>query len=86
MKKAIGTLPEKTPEEKQREMSMISMFLHLKREYASVLILRHIKHYTYKQISEELDIPISAVKTWLHRGRAYVVSVAEAMGAEIIDQ
>lgn len=39
-------------------------------KYQMVLVLRHFQDLTYEEIAHQLSIPISSVKTHLHRARA----------------
>jgi len=37
--------------------------------YRSIVILREIQDMKYEQISDELELPLNTVKSYLHRGR-----------------
>ncbi len=43
---------------------------HLRAEYRTAVILRHIESRPYEEIAEIMDVPIGTVKTFLHRARA----------------
>jgi RNA polymerase sigma-70 factor (ECF subfamily) len=41
----------------------------LKEPYRSIVILREIEDFQYDEICGALDLPMSSVKVYLHRGR-----------------
>ena len=43
---------------------------HLRPEYRTVILLRHVEGYAYEEIAEVMEIPLGTVKTYLHRARA----------------
>ncbi len=42
---------------------------HLRPEYQTAVLLRHVEGYTYDEIAEIMDLPLGTVKTYLHRAR-----------------
>lgn len=42
---------------------------HVPKKYREVLVLRDLHNFTYKEISEILDLPVSLIKIRLHRAR-----------------
>ena len=42
---------------------------HLRPEYRTVVLLRHVEGYAYDEIAEVMDLPLGTVKTYLHRAR-----------------
>ena len=43
---------------------------HLRPEYQTAVLLRHVEGYTYDEIAEIMELPLGTVKTYLHRARA----------------
>lgn len=42
---------------------------HLRPEYRSCILLRHVEGRTYEEIAEILSLPLGTVKTYIHRAR-----------------
>lgn len=42
---------------------------HLRPEYRSCILLRHVEGRSYEEIAELLDLPLGTVKTYIHRAR-----------------
>lgn len=42
---------------------------HLRPEYQSCILLRHVEGRPYEEIAEMLDLPLGTVKTYIHRAR-----------------
>ena len=42
---------------------------HLREEYRTVIVLRHVEGYAYDEIADIMDLPLGTVKTYLHRAR-----------------
>src|SRR6266545_726879 len=42
---------------------------HLRPEYRSCILLRHVEGYSYQEIAETLELPLGTVKTYIHRAR-----------------
>ncbi|AUM63613.1 RNA polymerase [Brevibacillus laterosporus] len=66
------TLVDKqTPEyillEKERKQILQSHLLALDESYRTVLMLRHHEHFSYKEIGDILEIPVTTVQMRLHR-------------------
>ncbi|HEY2824693.1 MAG TPA: sigma-70 family RNA polymerase sigma factor [Gemmatimonadales bacterium] len=43
---------------------------HLRPEYRSCILLRHVEGRSYEEIAEILELPLGTVKTYIHRARA----------------
>ena len=41
----------------------------LKEPYKSIVVLRELQDLSYEEISEALELPLTTVKVYLHRGR-----------------
>jgi RNA polymerase sigma-70 factor (ECF subfamily) len=65
-----GTLnPEENMIQKQDELMLMKYIEAMKPKYRKLIELRYIREYAYKEISEELNIPIGTVKTQLLRAK-----------------
>ena len=42
---------------------------HLRAEYRSCILLRHVEDKSYEEIAQILDLPLGTVKTYIHRAR-----------------
>lgn len=42
---------------------------HLRPEYRSCILLRHVEGRPYEEIAEMMDLPLGTVKTYIHRAR-----------------
>ena len=42
---------------------------HLRPEYRSCIMLRHVEGRSYEEIATTLDLPLGTVKTYIHRAR-----------------
>ncbi len=42
---------------------------HLRPEYRSCILLRHVEGRSYEEIATTLDLPLGTVKTYIHRAR-----------------
>lgn len=42
---------------------------HLRPEYRSCIIMRHVEGRSYEEIATTLDLPLGTVKTYIHRAR-----------------
>lgn len=54
---------------KESQAELYKIMADLPEKYKISLILRHIYHYTYKEIGNLLEVPSGTVKTWIYRGR-----------------
>jgi RNA polymerase sigma-70 factor (ECF subfamily) len=43
---------------------------HLREEYRTAILLRHVEGYAYEEIADIMEVPLGTVKTYLHRARA----------------
>ena len=73
--------PGETPEQEVLALELGSeieaAISHLRAEYRTVVILRHVENRPYEEIAEIMDVPIGTVKTFLHRARS---ELREALG------
>lgn len=49
--------------------AIFSSFIGLPNNIRKALTLRFVDEYSYKDIAEELDIPLNTAKTWVSRGK-----------------
>lgn len=61
--------PEVTREQNERDESVRSAVLGLPAHYRAVIELRHFQEMSYAEISAELQVPLSDVKSHLFRAR-----------------
>lgn len=52
---------------------------HLRPEYRTVILLRHVEGYAYDEIAETMELPLGTVKTYLHRARNELKKLLEPM-------
>ncbi len=63
-------LPEDKAIQRERYEKIQSCIASLKPEYRTVIILRDIQNYSYREIAEILHIPLGTVKSHISRARA----------------
>jgi len=54
---------------------------HLREEYRTVILLRHVEGYAYDEIAEIMALPLGTVKTYLHRARGELRKSLAHLGA-----
>lgn len=69
--------PEEELIENQEENEVKNIINIMPSTYSEVLKLRYLKHCSYKEISEKLEIPINNVKVRIMRGRKLLVEYIE---------
>ncbi|MEZ4417879.1 MAG: sigma-70 family RNA polymerase sigma factor [Gemmatimonadota bacterium] len=50
---------------------------HLRPEYRTAVLLRHVEGYAYEEIAQIMEIPLGTVKTYLHRARHELMDLLE---------
>lgn len=63
-------LAETVANEDNPERQVEEALHHLPEPYRTVVILREIQELTYEEIQETTELPMSSVKSYLHRGRS----------------
>jgi RNA polymerase sigma-70 factor (ECF subfamily) len=61
--------PEENMIRQQEELKLMQFIESMKPKYRKLIELRYIKEYAYREIAEELNIPIGTVKTQLMRAK-----------------
>ncbi|MDR0724469.1 MAG: sigma-70 family RNA polymerase sigma factor [Prevotellaceae bacterium] len=61
--------PEENMIQQQEEMRLIKYIESMKPKYRKLIELRYIKEYAYREIAEELNIPLGTVKSQLLRAK-----------------
>lgn len=56
-------------EAKELGTSIERAIAHLRPEYRSCIMLRHVEGRSYEEIATTLDLPLGTVKTYIHRAR-----------------
>ena len=69
--------PEEELIENQEDTEVKKLINLLPENYSEILNLRYLQHCSYKEISEELNIPINNVKIRIMRGRKLLVETIE---------
>lgn len=72
---------EETIEKLERE-DLINAISTLKDEYRDVLLMRVFSEMSYDEISEELGIKVSSVKTHLNRAKKELKKIVEEQGEQ----
>lgn len=54
---------------------------HLRPEYRSCIMLRHVEGRSYEEIASTLDLPLGTVKTYIHRARHELRQALEELRA-----
>lgn len=62
-------LPEDEVESLELQQSVQEEILKLPEKYRAVIVLKYIEELSLKEISDILGLPISTIKTRIHRGR-----------------
>ena len=78
--KANISSPEELLIDLQEEDFVKDLIEDLPENYSEVLKLRYLLNRSYKEISQELDIPLNNVKVRIMRGRKLLVEMIEASG------
>lgn len=52
---------------------------HLRPEYQTCIILRHVEGRPYDEIADILELPLGTVKTYIHRARAELREILEPL-------
>jgi RNA polymerase sigma-70 factor (ECF subfamily) len=67
---------EDTPEQQiilsETQLLIRKAIVALPEKYKSVVILRYLQDMSLQEISDVLDMPVTTVKTRVHRGREYL--------------
>jgi RNA polymerase sigma-70 factor (ECF subfamily) len=61
--------PDATAEASELRETIQGALASLQEPYRSIVILREIQDLKYEEISENLELPLNTVKSYLHRGR-----------------
>jgi len=64
-----ATTPDNILEAEEKEMSVYSQFLGMPDNIREATTMRVLQDFSYRQIAEEMAIPINTAKTWVRRGR-----------------
>lgn len=68
--KAIGSISKQTPTEvEELHEKILNMINNLPKVYRDVLLLKHLRNFTYKEMSDFLGVPIATIESRLYRAR-----------------
>jgi len=69
--KAIAAIPQEEPEDFS-EANLLTALNSLRADYREIFVMKHIDNLSYKEISELLDMSVSAVGEKLYRVRSMI--------------
>lgn len=72
--------PERVYERTAEQMQLLEAIALLSEEYSLVIKLRHLKGYTYHEISEMLDLPLGTIKSRIYRARIQLREILQKGG------
>jgi RNA polymerase sigma-70 factor (ECF subfamily) len=79
-----GTLnPEENMIQQQEELKLMKYIESMKPKYRKLIELRFIKEYAYKEIAEELNIPIGTVKSQIMRAKDILAEIILAASKDV---
>ena len=61
--------PDSDADSERLRKRILSSMNQLKEPFKSIVILRELQDLSYEEIAEALDLPLTTVKVYLHRGR-----------------
>lgn len=64
-----GESPLEEIESRELGSAIERAIAHLRPEYRSCILLRHVEGRSYEEIAATLDLPLGTVKTYIHRAR-----------------
>ncbi len=62
--------PEEYTENRQLGTRIEAAIGHLRPEYRTAVLLRHVEGHSYEEVAEIMEVPLGTVKTFIHRGRS----------------
>jgi RNA polymerase sigma-70 factor, ECF subfamily len=67
---AHGETPEEFVENRELGSRIDAAMGHLRPEYRTAILLRHVEGHSYEEVAEIMEVPLGTVKTYIHRGRS----------------
>ncbi len=64
-----GETPDQYTENRELGVRIEEAIGHLRPEYRTAVLLRHVEGHSYEEVAEIMDVPLGTVKTFIHRGR-----------------
>lgn len=81
---ALGPAPDMAAEAADFSARLRNALDQLREPYRSIVILREIQELKYEEISGAMDLPMTTVKVYLHRGRKMLRDrLSEVMEREV---
>ncbi len=74
------TQPEELYQRKETQELVRQAVADLPEKYRVPLVLRYLKEMTYKEIAENMDLPVTTIETRLYRGKAMLQKKLEYLG------
>jgi RNA polymerase sigma-70 factor, ECF subfamily len=65
-----GETPEQFVENRELGDRIEAAMGHLRPEYRTAILLRHVEGHSYEEVAEIMEVPLGTVKTYIHRGRS----------------
>jgi RNA polymerase sigma-70 factor, ECF subfamily len=65
-----GETPEQYTENREVGARIEEAIGHLRPEYRTAILLRHVEGHSYEEVAEIMGVPLGTVKTFIHRGRS----------------
>lgn len=72
--------PEEVFQRTTEQMQLLKAITLLSEEYSLVIRLRHLKGYTYQEISAILDLPLGTIKSRIYRARSELRKILQKGG------
>jgi len=83
---ATSELPDTTMDNQLLRDHIMKSVEELREPYKSIVILRELQDLSYEEIGSALDLPLTTVKVYLHRGRKALRSSLSDFYAEMTGQ
>jgi len=64
--------PEEALDRKECQKLVRQGIRNLPEHYREIMAMRYVDDLSYPEITEQLQVPVGTVKTWLHRGRKHL--------------
>jgi RNA polymerase sigma-70 factor (ECF subfamily) len=74
--------PEENMIQQQEELKLMNYIESMKPKYRKLIELRYIKEYAYREIAEELNIPLGTVKSQILRAKNILANMILAASKE----
>ncbi|TVP77974.1 MAG: sigma-70 family RNA polymerase sigma factor [Gemmatimonadales bacterium] len=76
-----GETPEEYTESRELGGRIEAAIGHLRPEYRTAILLRHVEGHAYDEIADIMELPLGTVKTYIHRGRSELKELLQEVTA-----